>query len=206
MLRWWEPPTPGLLEFVGTWGVVCWLNHHYHRPYQADAWSTTPDRFWVGTSLNHLASSFQDTIHILCRRISLLLHATVMAFQFVHLQTKPFSAHFMLVTYWKELPVSRHGLKNWLPKRRLKSGLPRRTAARRTPALEGYFSIAQVDEAKFTQPEFSRNLKASPYAPTYFFSAEARVKLFYFAQTVWNGAVKEIGHLSWMFPLLTVSL
>lgn len=40
----------------------------------------------------------------------------------------------------------------------------------------------------------------------HFFFTEARVKLFYFAQTVWKGAVKEIGHLSWMFPLLTVSL
>ena len=65
---------------------VCWnlgscvlTKSHYHRPYQADAWSTAFDRFWVGTSLNHLASSFQDTIHILCGRISLLLHATVMA-------------------------------------------------------------------------------------------------------------------------------
>ena len=141
MLRWWEPPTPGLLEFVGTWGVVCWLNHHYHRPYQADAWSTAPDRFWVGTSLNHLASSFQDTIHILCGSPYFFMQLS-WHFNLVHLQTKPFSAHFLLVTYWKELPVSRHGLKNWLPKRRLKSRLPRRTAARRTPALEAYFSIA----------------------------------------------------------------
>lgn len=100
-------------------------------------WSTAPDRFWVATSLNHLASSFQDIIHILCKRISLLLHATVMALQFGPPSNETFFCTFYARYILEGTPSFKARSKNWLPKRRLKSRLPRRTAARRTPALEG---------------------------------------------------------------------
>ncbi len=134
--------------------------------------TTAHERFWVGTSLNHLVNSFQDTIHVLCGRISLLasdlctstLHATVMASRFVHVQEK-LTAHF--IQLHTEAFQFQAMVSNWLPnavylmnfRYSLKVGhkkticftrLPQRTAARRTPALQwGQEACSEKDWSPF---------------------------------------------------------